>query len=107
MSRPVDIIKVFSESEILDDLLNGSRWIRIVPTALLGVLGSCSRKRVLDSQFKALFCWLKPALRWVERGDERRRWEILTFGICVAQGCVISLYQLRDLILRGIPLLLG
>ena len=99
MSRPVDMIIVIGESEILDDFLNGPRGISVVPSALLGVLGSLSRKRVLDSQRKALLGWVEPALRWIKRRDELGRWEFLIFGVCVGKGCVVSLHQLRDLIL--------
>ena len=97
MSRPVFIWVVLGESEILDDFSSDSRGIREVPSALLGV--ARSRKRLLDSQREALLSWLEPALRWVKRRDERRRWEFLIFGICVGKGYIVSLYQLLDLIL--------
>ena len=63
---------MLGESEILDDFLSDSRWIRIVIPALLGVLGSCSRKNLFDSFREALLGWLEPALRRVERGRDER-----------------------------------
>ena len=40
MSRPVDMLIMLGESEILDDFLSDSRGIREIIPTLLGVLGA-------------------------------------------------------------------